>query len=116
MELLYENDYGVTYKLLHSPNPSCDIQLVIDTVGLFMSRSDLDHLLKIVLKSHGSSCACPECDGDCCNRIWCANPLMDINLKVNERILFLLEDLIRGTQFILDMDATLKENRVKPGN
>ncbi|WP_147415902.1 hypothetical protein [Ulvibacterium marinum] len=116
MELLYQNDYGATYRIFRSPNPSCEIQLIIDTAGLFMSRSDLDHLLKIVLKSHGSSCTCPECGGDRCNKIWCTNPLMDIHLKVDERILFLLEDLIKGTLFILDMESTLEEHLLKPKN
>lgn len=52
MELIYKNDYGAVFHVNNSPNPACEMQLVIDTVGLFMSRADLDHLLAIVIKSH----------------------------------------------------------------
>ncbi|MFS4467342.1 hypothetical protein [Maribacter sp. 2210JD10-5] len=115
MELIYKNDYGATYYVKNSPNPSCEMQLVIDTVGLFISKSDLDHLLKIVNKSN-EPCNCDECGGNQCNKIWCSNPLIDICLKVNEPILEMMEDLIKGTHFILDMDATLEKYRVDPKN
>lgn len=112
MELIYKNDYGATYKLVNSPNPNCEMQLIVDTVGLFMSRDDLNHLLKIVRKSH-EPCTCHECGGNQCNKIWCKNPLIDICLKVDEPILEKIEDLIRGTQFILNIDDTLEEYRLQ---
>ncbi|GAB5475243.1 MAG: hypothetical protein Mars2KO_33420 [Maribacter sp.] len=111
MELIYKNDYGAVFHVNNSPNPACEMQLVIDTVGLFMSRADLDHLLAIVIKSH-EPCYCEECGGQC-NKIWCANPLIDICLKVDEAILRQMEDLIRGTQFMLNMDSTLQQYRLK---
>ncbi len=113
MELIYKNEYGATYKVLNSVNPSCEMQLIVDTVGLFMSRSDLDHLLGIVHRSH-EPCQCNDCGGDRCNKIWCTNPLIDICLKVDDAILELLADLIKGTQFMLDMEATLGEHKLRP--
>lgn len=113
MELIYKNDYGATYKLENSPNKNCEMQLIVDTVGLFMSRDDLSHLLKIVRRSH-EPCTCEECGGNQCNKIWCTNPLIDICLKVDEPILKKMVDLIKGTQFMLDMDDTLDEYRLKP--
>lgn len=113
MELIYKNDYGATYKILNSVNLACEMQLVVDTVGLFMSREDLTHLLKIVRRSH-EPCTCVDCGGNQCNKIWCTNPLIDICLKVDEPILKKMEDLIKGTQFMLDMDDTLDEYRLKP--
>lgn len=110
MDLIYKNEYGATYHVKNSQNPECEIQLVVDTVGLFMSRADLVYLLGIVQKSHGP-CGCSECGGKC-DKIWCKNPLVDICLKVDEPILHRMEDLIKGTQFTLNMDATLKKNRV----
>lgn len=59
MEQIYKNDYGATYRLLNSPNPAFELQLVVDIVGLFMSRADLDHLLSIVQKSP-EPCNCSE--------------------------------------------------------
>ncbi len=112
MKLLYKNDYGATYRLSNSPNPACEMQLIIDTVGLFVSRADLAHLLEIVRKSN-EPCSCQECGGNRCNKIWCANPLIDICLKVDEPILEKMADLIKGTQFMLDMDATLEQYRLK---
>ena len=113
MELIYKNDYGATYKIENSLNSNCEMQLIVDTVGLFMSRDDLNHLLNIVRESHGP-CTCEECGGKQCNKIWCTNPLIDICLKVDEPILNKMEDLIKGTQFILNMDDTLDEYRLKP--
>ncbi|MEO1009657.1 MAG: hypothetical protein AAFX53_00030 [Bacteroidota bacterium] len=115
MELIYEKDYGATYRLRNSPNPVCELQLVIDSVGLFMSKADLESLKDVVLKSH-EPCTCAECGGNQCNKIWCSNPLMDICLKVDEHILFLMEDLINGTLFLLNMDTTLKEHCLKPSS
>lgn len=113
MELIYKNEYGGTYKIHNSPNPACEMQLIVDTVGLFMSRDDLTHLLKIVQKSH-EPCTCEECGGNQCDKIWCTNPLIDICLKVDEPILHKMEDLIKGTQFILNIDDTLEQYRLKP--
>lgn len=110
MELIYKNDYGATYKIENSANSSCEMQLVIDTVGLFMSRIDLEHLLNIVMKSHQPG-YCRDCGGPC-NKIWCTNPLIDICLKVDGPILDKIEDLIKGTQFILNIDDTLDKFRL----
>ena len=52
---------------------------------------------------------CSECQGTVSNKIWCTNPLIDICLKFNEVNLEKIEDLIIGTQFILNMDKTLKK-------
>lgn len=107
MELIYKNDYGATYQVKNSVNPDCEMQLVIDTVGLFMSRVDLENLLDIVRASY-DPCTCAECGGKC-NKIWCNNPFVDICLKVNEPILNKIEDLILGTQFALNMATTLED-------
>ncbi len=114
MELIYRNGYGATYKILNSPNPDCEMQLIVDAVGLFMSKDDLSHLLSIV-KNSNQPCFCEDCGGRC-NKIWCSNPLIDICLKVDEPILEMMIDLIKGTQFILNMDATLDKFKMKPKN
>lgn len=112
MKLIYQNKYGAAYLLNEPPNPKCKIQLVIDTIGLFMCKKDLEQLLDIVQKSY-EPCHCVDCGGDTCSKIWCTNPLVEICLKVNEPVLDLLEDLIKGTQFMLNMDATLGEHDLK---
>lgn len=113
MELIYKNDYGATYRIQNSPNPEVSMQLVVDTVALFMSEKDLQQLLVIVRGSH-KPCNCEDCKGSPCNKIWCSSPMIDICLKVNEPILKKMEDLIEGTQFILNLDATLDTYRIKP--
>ena len=113
METIYENNYGATLLLEDAPNPNCKIQLVVDSIGIFMSERDIAHLLNIVAGT-GQPCNCLDCGGNPCNKIWCSNPSIDICLKVEGEKLDLLEDLLKGTQFILNMDATLAKYRVKP--
>jgi len=110
MELIYKNDHGAIYHVHNSPNPACELQLVVNAIGIFMSKADLEHLLHIVQKTY-EPCHCPECKGER-DKIWSINPIVDICLKVNETILDGLEDLIKGTLFILDMDATLQKNKL----
>ncbi len=112
MELIYSNDYGASYKMVNAPNPNCQLQLIIDTVGIFMSEKDIEGLLNIVRKSN-TPCDCVECGGERCNKIWTTTPLIDTCLKVDDEILELLEDLIVGTQFMLNMDTTLEKFRIK---
>lgn len=112
MDLIYRNQYGACYRIYNAPNPICTLQLVVDSVGIFMSEDDLYHLLNIVRDSD-KPCHCAECSGGKCNKIWCANPLVDICLKVDDDVLNLMEDLIQGTRFILDMNSTLSRNEIK---
>jgi hypothetical protein len=112
MELVYENDYGRSYRLAHTPLPGADYQLVIDSVGIYMSSRELAYMMKVI-QSSKEPCDCPECLGKNCNRIWTSGPLVDISLKVDEVGLDKLEDLIKGTQFIAEMDATLERYRIK---
>nr|WP_293301464.1 hypothetical protein [Allomuricauda sp.] len=117
MELIYKNEHGAVYHIPNGPNPETELQLVVNAVGIFMSKSDLEHLLNIVKRPY-EPCHCPDCGGGR-DKIWCFNPIVDLCLKVNETILDGLEDLIKGTFFILDMDATLQKNKlifVKHGN
>ena len=78
-----------------------------------MSQTDFVHLLKIVNQSN-QSCTCEACGGDQCNNIWCSNAFIDICIKVDESILHKIRDLIKGTQFMLNIDATLEKHRLKP--
>ena len=108
MTLVYGNKYGATYLMENSPNPHCKMQLVVDSIGIFMCKEDLENLLVIVQKSH-EPCPCEDCSGKACNKIWCSNPLLDICLKMNESTLDLMEDLIKGTQFMLNLDESIDE-------
>ena len=86
--------------------------MVIDTVGIFMAKDDLKHLPTIVLQDP-EPCNCDEGGGERCNGIWCPGPLLDFCLKVDPPVLKNLEDLIRGTLFILEMDKTLNVHRIE---
>ena len=113
MEVIYKNNQGAVYSVSHSPNPDCTLQVIVDTVGIFMSREDIEHLLRTVQKSY-EPCHCPECGGKR-DKIWCINPIVDVCLKVDKPILDGLEDLIKGTLFVLDMNDTLQQNELIAG-
>lgn len=112
MELIYQNNYGATFKMKNSPNPDCELQLVIDSIGIFMSHQDLTEL-KTVIGKFQVPCQCADCKGATCTKIWSSSPRMDFCLKVDKPRLHELEDLIKGTQFILGLDNTLEKYRVK---
>ena len=111
MQLIYSNKYGACYRITESPNPACKFQLVVDSIGIFMSDADLEHLLTTVRDAE-QPCYCPECNGKASKKIWCSGPLHDLCLKVNEISRKELEDLIVGTQFILNIDDTLAQHRI----
>ncbi|QDO94403.1 hypothetical protein FNB79_10665 [Formosa sediminum] len=111
MTLIYSNNYGGCYNVSSAPNSKKVLQLVIDTVGIFMTKEDLSSLLTVILQEP-APCTCNNCSGERCNKIWCSNPLLDICLKVDKQKIELLEDLIRGTLFILEIDKTLDEYRL----
>tara|TARA_B100000809_G_scaffold265832_1_gene325956 strand:+ start:6956 stop:7303 length:348 start_codon:yes stop_codon:yes gene_type:complete len=111
MEEIYRNEYGVSYRSFDSNKPKeISVQLIIDRVGLYLSIPELEHLKRIVLnKTIGDPCMCSDCQGKVSNKIWCTNPLIDICFKFNDTNIEEIEDLITGTQFMLDIDKTLKK-------
>lgn len=112
MELIYKNDYGASYNVANQSNPNCTIQMVIGSTGIFMTKPEIRNLLSIV-RGSDKSCNCESCKGESCNRIWTTSSLVDICIKVDDIILGYLEDLILGTLFILNMNSTLEEHRIK---
>jgi len=113
MELVYQNNYGATFKVKNVPNPLCSLQMVVDSIGLFMTEDDLDNLLRMVQES-GQPCQCPDCQGEQCQRLWCSSKHYEFGLTLSKENKEELVDLIKGTQFLLHMDETLKQYRLKP--
>lgn len=111
MNLIYSNNYGACYKIDKGSKSKYILQLVIDSIGIFMTKEDLKDFLVIILQEP-PPCTCKECGGERCNKIWCSGPFLDVCLKVNPDVLKQLEDLIRGSLFILEMDKTLDEFRI----
>lgn len=111
MKLIYKNEYGCCFKVNDCASSMYQLQLVVDSVGMFMSMTDLNNLLRIVTKP-GEVCNCEECQNSPYKKIWCSNPLVDICLKVDEVTLGQVEDLILGTKFMLEVETTLNENSI----
>ncbi len=112
MELIYKNDYGTFYGVADGPTSKHKLQMVIGTVGIFMTERDVNSLLRVVRNSH-EPCNCESCGGKRRNTIWTTSTLIDFCLKVDESVLLLIEDLIVGTQFILNMGVELDKHRIK---
>ncbi len=115
MKLIYKNNYGTTYSIASSSDLRYTMQMVINNIGIFMSSAELNNLLNVVRSSYGVNevCNCEQCKGERLNKLWKSNPFLDIGLKVDDTILSSLEDLILGTQFILNVDSVLQENRIQ---
>ncbi len=108
MELVYKNSYGACYKTINPPNQNCEFQLIINTVGIFMTKKDISNLLKIV-KDYKKNC---KCEGNKNHRIWCKNPIVDIGLKINDEVLYTLKDLLKGTLIMLEIEETLQKHKL----
>ncbi|MGK0494804.1 MAG: hypothetical protein ACJAU2_001185 [Maribacter sp.] len=67
----------------------------------------------IICRFH-KACDCKDCEGSPYTKIWCFNPSTGICLKEDESILEVIEGLIKGTQFILNMDVALDKFNMKP--
>ncbi|MEM8928355.1 MAG: hypothetical protein AAGC45_09130 [Bacteroidota bacterium] len=113
MKLIYKNDYGATFKIKNVPNTNCSLQLVVDCIGIFLTESDLSKLLHMVEQSN-QPCYCEDCHGEKCKRLWCTSKYYEFGLALNEENIKGLVDLVKGTQFLLNMDETLKQYRLKP--
>ena len=111
MEMIYQNKYGATFKVANVPNPKCSLQLVVDSIGLFMTEADLATLLNIIQQS-GEPCYCENCQGEKCQRLWCSSRYYEFGLTLDPENTKELVDLIKGTQFLLNMDETLEKYRI----
>ena len=115
MKLIYNNSYGAIYKIKKEVNTKYTLQLMVNNIGIFMTITELNNLLKLVKSSYGfdQNCNCKQCKDVKLNKLWKTNSFIDICLKVDDSILGFLEDLIIGTQFMLNIDTVLDEHRIK---
>ena len=112
MQLIYKNEFGAFYKIVNSPNQEVEVQLVVDAIGVFMSRKDLNGLAKVI-DSLSKPGKCEECGSDNCRKIWYTHELVDVCLKAEGEKLTALNDLVKGAEFILNMDQTLEKYRIR---
>lgn len=112
MDIIYKNEYGTVFNLEDSSTEPKKLLMRIDNVGLFMTIPEMNYLHDVI-KNSDTPCFCDDCKGKKCDKIWCTNPMVDICLKVKGPGLEHLEDLILGTKFIINMDATLDEFRIQ---
>ncbi|PCH74700.1 MAG: hypothetical protein COB98_09955, partial [Flavobacteriaceae bacterium] len=66
----------------------------------------------VVRNSH-EPCNCPNCGGKRRETIWTTSALVDFCLKVDESVLLQIEDLIVGTNFMLNMSVELEKHSIK---
>lgn len=112
MELIYQNGYGASYSTKNDYNTGYQLQLIIGSIGVFLSREDINDLQTVIEKSRAEGCNCDTCGEKTHNSIWKYTYLADVRLKIDYISIDLLEDLIKGTQFQLNMNTTLKQNQI----
>ena len=113
MNVIFRNSYGAIGHVNDSVNPECKLQLIVDTIGIYMSLADLEYLLSVVGNTR-ASCVCEDC-GNEFDKIVCKNARIDLHLKINKGRLQLLEELIKETLFNLEIEHTLKVNKIGLG-
>lgn len=116
MKEIYKNDYGISYLVDNHLNPKYELQLVVNNLGIFMSVEEMNNLLEIVRSSYdviNNNCNCEKCKANNSSSLWKINNFFEVRLKIDNTVLNLLEDLIEGTRFILNIDAVLEQHRLR---
>ncbi|NJX14707.1 hypothetical protein [Tamlana crocina] len=108
MELLYQNEYGASYALENSFDSEIKFQIVIGSVGMFLTQKDIDELQDLVQDCKTESLR----NKKNYDTIWKHTCFADVRIKLNQPLLHLLEDLVNGTHFVINMNATLRKNKI----
>ncbi|WP_442846272.1 hypothetical protein [Leeuwenhoekiella sp. H156] len=111
MILIYANPYGSVYELNKLPNPKHKYQLVIGAMGIFMSKKDLLTLLDTA-KSHFTPCYCEYCQGRLPDKLYLPDVGSELCLLIDPLVLADLEELLEGVLFHIEIQETLKNNRI----
>lgn len=109
MKVLFQNDYGTCYAVDKSSG-NFDLLLMIDAVGVFLYKEDLEPIKQLINNSL-EPCNCPTCNGKPCNKIWYKTDRINVcfSLEQDYRKLFL--ELIQGCSFqyeLLEMKDSLQ--------
>ncbi|RXG26954.1 hypothetical protein [Leeuwenhoekiella palythoae] len=111
MSLIYKNPYGSVFTISDAPNPKCNYQLVIDSMGIFMSKKDIYSLLNIV-RSYFQPCYCENCQGKLPDKLYLPDTNSELCLMVDPLLLADFEELFVGATFHIEMQETLKNHEI----
>ncbi|MGR7812705.1 hypothetical protein [Lacinutrix undariae] len=106
---IYHNKFGIAFKWLQpvSKQKRNKVQIVFRDMGFYLTHKEVQQFYNCICDSQESEpCSC--CKTDCDTRnILIKTPSSKIDIALNAEELILVEDLIKGTLFQLDLDDYL---------
>lgn len=105
---IYHNSFGIAFKWKRNiGNKGFNkTQIVFRDMGFYLSIDDIKKFEKSIKVAH----SCKNCN--CCNKegryILLRTPSDIVDIAVSEKELDLIEDLIKGTLFQIQLDSYIK--------
>ena len=106
IEQVYYNEFGISFYWKKEENVLLEkIQLVFKETGLYLTVSQLKEFCEFVQLSLVQNDCCEDCvlKSDC-NKFLLKTPCAEIDLAVSMTELHLIEDLVRGTLFKIQIN------------
>ncbi|MBK0371046.1 hypothetical protein [Flavobacterium agrisoli] len=106
IDQIYHNEFGISFFWKKEQNNAYEkIQLVFKETGFYLTVAQLREFCQLVHVSKLKNSCCDDCAfKNSCHKFLLKTPCEAIDLAVNMEELQLIEDLIRGTLFTLQID------------
>lgn len=109
IDLLYTNDIGIVFKWkITSQKDKNKVQLVFRDTGFYIQPKELFQFSKCIKKAIKNSGKCSSCvAAEGCRSILIETPIKELTFAVNRTELYLLNELILGSLFQLNLNSIL---------
>ncbi|KVV13211.1 hypothetical protein ACRASX_03770 [Flavobacterium sp. TMP13] len=106
IEQVYHNEFGISFYWKKEQETLLEkIQLVFKETGFYLTVKQLKEFCEFVQLSQAQNDCCDDCVlKQDCHKFLLKTPCNEIELAVSVAELHLIEDLIRGTLFSIQID------------
>lgn len=115
IETLYTNSIGISFKWKHVDfEKRHKIQLIFKETGMFLTKEQLLQFSKCLNVAIQKSTQCGSCVlNNSCKSILLESPVKLLSFAVNYKELVLLQELVNGTFFELNLTGFLQNLNIK---
>jgi len=109
IEKIYGNDFGMAFFWVRNQSVLSDkVQLVFKETGFYFSHSEMRIFLDCINDSRKRNARCEDCEvKQQCAKFLLKTPYEPIDLAVSMKELELLDDLVKGALFRIELEHYL---------